>query len=80
MATIRSKKSKRPISEPEPIKVNDTVVEKVANWFKDAFNVCGNSSCCGGKNPYYDDKQWEDLNERISYKIKQKNEEQELAK
>ena len=57
MGAIRSKKSIKPMYEPEPIKTNDTVTEKVANWFKDAFNVCGNSSCCGGnKNPYYDDK------------------------
>lgn len=47
----------KPISERETmesVRANETPVEKVANWFKDIFNVCGNSSCCGSKNPYHD--------------------------
>ena len=43
------------------------MTEKVANWFKDIFNVCGNSGCCGSKNPYYDKKSWDDLNQKITY-------------
>jgi hypothetical protein len=58
----------------ESVRANETPVEKVANWFKDIFNVCGNSSCCGSKNPYHDKQVWDDINERISYKVP-KNEE-----
>lgn len=47
---------------------NDGPIDKVANWFKDIFNVCGKSSCCSSKNPYYDKKTWGDINDRISYK------------
>ena len=72
----------KPISERETmesVRANETPVEKVANWFKDIFNVCGNSSCCGSKNPYHDKQVWEDINERISYKVP-KGEEQEKPK
>ena len=46
---------------------NDGPIDKVANWFKDIFNVCGKTSCCTSKNPYYDKKTWNDINDRISY-------------
>lgn len=67
----------QPIDERETlesIRANETPVEKVANWFKDIFNVCGNSSCCGSKNPYHDKQVWEDINERISYQVPKKDE------
>ena len=60
--------------------MNETVTEKVANWFKDIFNVCGNSGCCGSKNPYYDKKSWEDLNQSISYNNKEESDSPELKK
>jgi hypothetical protein len=63
----------------ESVRANEPVIEKVANWFKDIFNVCGNSSCCGSKNPYHDKQVWDDINERISYKVP-KGEEQENPK
>lgn len=72
----------KPISERETmesVRANETPVEKVANWFKDIFNVCGNSSCCGSKNPYHDKQVWDDINERISYKVP-KNEEEKPKK
>ena len=62
-AKIAADKIKQKRGEPKPIseretmesvRANEPVVEKVANWFKDIFNVCGNSSCCGSKNPYHD--------------------------
>ena len=72
VAKKRGDKNKytKPISERETmesVRANETPVEKVANWFKDIFNVCGNSSCCGSKNPYHDKQVWDDINERISY-------------
>ena len=66
----KKKLSKEPIDERntrDTLNQNETVTEKVANWFKDIFNVCGNSGCCGSKNPYYDKKSWDDLNQRITY-------------
>ena len=66
----KKKKNAMPIDERntrDTINQNETVTEKVANWFKDIFNVCGNSGCCGSKNPYYDKKSWDDMNQRISY-------------
>jgi hypothetical protein len=68
----------KPISERETmesVRANETPIEKVANWFKDIFNVCGNSSCCGSKNPYHEKQVWEDINERISYKVPKDQEE-----
>jgi hypothetical protein len=71
-----NKKKKKPIMNepipepgPEEGKETDdaTVVDKVALWFKDIFNVCGRSSCCNSSNPYYDKKSWNDLSGRISY-------------
>ena len=54
---------------PDQIEVvNDTPTEKVANWFKGIFNVCGNTSCMGNKNPYQDKKTWKDINSQISYR------------
>ena len=71
-----NKKKKKPLANepipepgPEEGKEEDEtpVVDKVASWFKDLFNVCGNSSCCASSNPYYDKKSWNDLSGRISY-------------
>ena len=73
----KGKKKKKPIAHepipepgPEESKNNEddtSVVDKVAIWFKDIFNVCGKSSCCASSNPYYDKKSWNDLSGRISY-------------
>lgn len=53
--------------EEAKMRRDENGVDKVANWFKNIFNVCGNSSCCGSSNPYYDKKSWNDLNGRITY-------------
>ena len=29
--------------------------------------MCGKSSCCTSNNPYYDNKTWSDINDKISY-------------
>jgi len=72
LSKARAQNHKGPIKQENnrPSEANecgDSVTEKVANWFKDIFNVCGNSSCCGSKQPYYDNKTWDDLNQKISY-------------
>lgn len=69
--TLKNKrfKNKIPIPEQEDkeqIENDLTGMDKVANWFKNVFTVCGNSSCCASKNPQYDNKTWEDIHDRIS--------------
>ena len=46
------------VNVAQQVPEEDSVVDSVANWFKNIFNVCGNSSCCTTKNPYYDGKSW----------------------
>ena len=71
------KPAKKQIQNPGLQEQSDTPIEKVGNWFKDLFNVCGKTSCCNSnKNPYHDNKTWEDLNEKISYVKPKKMEEQ----
>ena len=54
---VEERKAEQPRVQP-----NETMMEGIANWFKDVLNVCGNSGCCASKNPYYDEKTWEDIN------------------
>ena len=65
-------KEVRPIEEKQPPqyvdpRAQDTATENVANWFKGVFNICGRSSCCTSKQPYYDSKTWSEINSQISY-------------
>ena len=59
--TIKPVKGKKVVQPaPEQLDREDDPAEKVANWFKDLFNICGKTSCCNSQktHPYYDNKTW----------------------